>query len=71
MDEDRAMRLLIANNKVPGLPLELFQKDYEACGKVFSSLSKFYAHVRIHCNEKPFKCPIPLCGLSFNQKGNM
>ena len=70
-NENKTIKKLIENGSVPDVPLELFSDERVACGKVFGSLSKFYAHLRIHSNEKPFVCPVDGCGVDFNQKGNM
>ena len=41
---------------------DLFKESRTSCNKVFSSISKFYSHLRIHCEEKPFVCPVSHCG---------
>ena len=46
--------------------LDNSSNDNHICHKVFTSLSKFYAHLRIHTNEKPFVCPVENCEMSFN-----
>ena len=53
------------------VPTELFKESRASCNKVFSSISKFYSHLRIHCEERPYVCPMPHCGQGFNQKGNL
>ena len=44
----------------------LFSKPSQLCLKTFTSLEKFYSHLRVHTNEKPFPCSIKGCNMSFN-----
>lgn len=71
---------IIRNGMLEDLPLSLFgastdeddaPQENNQCMKVFTSLSKLYAHLRIHTKEKPFVCPHPGCEMTFNQKGNL
>lgn len=65
---------LINNGKLGDVPSSLFSSGCSTrtpCFKIFCSISKFYAHLRIHLNDKPFQCPIPGCTMRFTQKGNM
>ena len=64
---------LAKTGKLGCVPAILFstENNRKACGKLFSSLSKFFAHLRVHSNEKPFVCPVEGCDADFNQKGNM
>jgi hypothetical protein len=43
---------------------QLFTCDYEeggVCGKQFKKWHNLFDHLRIHCKEKPFICPILGC----------
>ena len=71
VNEYAVIKRLIEDGQLADAPVNLFADGRHSCNKVFSSLSKFYAHLRIHCNEKPFTCPVAGCGLGFSQKGNL
>ena len=71
-NEYRNLQKLIKNNeRFRSVPQKLFSSTRTPCNKVFGSLHKLYAHLRIHSNEKPFICPVNLCSMGFNQRGNM
>ena len=58
---------LVSKGLLGDLSTSLFDKvNRKPCNKVFCSLSKFYAHLRVHSNEKPFVCPFDGCSLTFN-----
>lgn len=57
----KVIRRLIEQGNLNDLPHHLFADDYKACGKIFNTLTKFYAHLRLHSNEKPYVCPVPNC----------
>jgi hypothetical protein len=45
--------------------LKIFHCHYNGCSRVVSTLSKFFAHLRCHTQDKPYKCPEDGCGMSF------
>jgi len=65
-NEYQTVRKLIKHGMLPSVPSDIFSNSHSSCNKVFRTLSKFYAHLRIHCNEKPYVCPVPECRLGFN-----
>lgn len=70
--EYKQISKLIEEGEFGEVPSHLFSSEGRVpCDKLFSSLGKFFAHLRIHTNEKPFVCPVLKCGMGFNQKGNM
>ena len=69
--EDPFMRQLIQAGVIQDIPLSMLDNNENQCLKTFSSLSKFYSHLRIHTNEKPYVCQYPGCKMRFNQKGNL
>lgn len=62
---------MIESGIVHDIPHEHFENQDDLCLKTFSSLSKFYSHLRIHTQEKPYACHYPDCKMRFNQKGNL
>ena len=44
---------------------KIFVCNYEGCSRVVSTLSKYFAHLRCHTQDKPFKCDVAGCGMSF------
>lgn len=44
---------------------------YGACTKVFRKWHNFYDHLRIHTNEKPYRCDIQGCSQAFAQQANL
>ena len=72
-NEYEVIKRLIEEHQLTDVPVNLFadERRTSTCNKVFSSVSKFFAHLRIHCNEKPYMCPVAGCGLGFSQKGNL
>ena len=60
------IKRLIETGQIIDIPHELFTDSRNSCNKIFSNLSKFYAHLRIHCDEKPFLCQVYGCGQGFN-----
>lgn len=65
------LKKMIEQGIIDNVPLSLFDDEENKCLKVFSSLSKFYSHLRIHTKEKPYVCSYPGCRKSFNQRGNL
>ena len=51
-------KALIERGMFKDMPLKLFADERKSCNMVFCSMSKFFAHLRIHIDEKPFVCPI-------------
>lgn len=47
------------------------EEDGECCNKVIQGMSKFFAHLRVHTREKPYKCTYQNCGSAFCQMGNL
>ena len=44
---------------------KIFTCHFEGCSRVVSTLSKYFAHLRCHTQDKPFVCHEDGCGMSF------
>lgn len=64
--ENLTIMRMIKGQKIKDMPLELFSEDKRRCKKVYSNLTKFYAHLRTHTKEKPFECPLDTCRIAFS-----
>ena len=45
--------------------------DHTPCGMVINDLNKFFDHIRTHSLERPFKCTVKSCDITFSQRGNL
>ena len=41
--------------------------DYDNCHKIFKKWHNLFDHLRIHTNERPFRCPVMGCRQGFTQ----
>lgn len=62
-----------ANRGIPSHKLPSRYRPYRCkqCNKGFKSRGAVTFHMRIHLNERPFKCDIDNCDKSFKQKSNL
>lgn len=45
--------------------IKILKCDHEECGKSFRKWHNFFDHLRIHTNERPYRCLHEGCGFSF------
>ena len=66
-DKNATIRALIQSGKLGSVPPELFITDEsrKPCGKFFDNITKMFAHIRLHTNEFPYKCPVDGCTKRF------
>jgi hypothetical protein len=50
---------------------KIFTCHFEGCSRVVSTLSKYFAHLRCHTQDKPYECQEVGCGMRFTQQGNL
>lgn len=61
LSNDAVIKSMIESGVLQNVPLSLLENPERQCLKTFSSLSKFYSHLRIHTNEKPYVCHYKGC----------